>query len=76
MSHLVSIILPVFNSEKYISSCLKSIINQSYENIEIIIVNDGSTDCTGKRLKEFNDKRINVIDQKNIGIADQLIKAL
>lgn len=45
---LVSIIIPVYNTEKYIERCLNSIIEQTYEDIEIILINDGSTDNSGK----------------------------
>lgn len=63
----ISVIVPVFNSEKTIRRCIDSIFNQSYENFEIIIVNDGSTDKTKKILNEYNDDRIIIINQKNFG---------
>lgn len=66
---LVSIIIPAYNIEKYISTCLKSIINQTYKNIEIVIVNDGSTDNTEKLIDQYikKDKRIKKINQNNSG---------
>lgn len=69
---LISIIVPVFNDEKYLSTCLNSIIRQTYSNIEIILVNDGSTDNSSAILSKFNDldKRIHVIDKKNSGVSD------
>ena len=66
-SEKISVIVPVFNSEKTIRRCIDSILNQSYENFEIIIVNDGSTDKTKKILNEYNDDRIVIINQKNYG---------
>ncbi|AJI56085.1 glycosyltransferase like 2 family protein [Francisella philomiragia] len=69
MSPLISIIVPVYNAENYVSECLESIIKQTYDNIEIIIVNDGSTDnslhiCQNYTLK---DSRIKLLDQENLG---------
>ena len=56
----ISVIIPAFNIEKYIGRCLSSVINQSYKNLEIIVVNDASTDSTGKIIDEYaaKDKRI------------------
>ncbi len=66
---LVSVIIPVYNAEKNLSACLLSIINQTYENLEIICVNDGSTDRSSDILAfyEKKDKRIKVINQRNRG---------
>ncbi len=66
---LISIIIPVYNVEKYITHCLNSVINQTYENLEVICVNDGSTDNSLNILKEFKekDKRIKVINKENGG---------
>ena len=68
---LVSIIIPVYNVEKYLSKCLDSVINQTYKNIEIICVNDGSTDNSINILETYNqiDARIQIITQKNGGLA-------
>lgn len=67
---LVSIIIPVYNVEKYIANCLDSIINQTYKNIEIILINDGSTDNSLKIIKQYQskDKRIKVINRGNKGV--------
>ena len=54
----VSIIVPVFNSEKYLTDCLESIINQTYTNLEIICINDCSTDGSLEILKEYKKKII------------------
>lgn len=61
---LVSVIVPVYNCEKYLSKCLKSILNQTYAEIELICVNDGSTDSSADVLWEYaqKDKRVTVID--------------
>lgn len=65
----VAVIIPVYNVEKYLPQCLDSVINQTLSDIEIICVNDGSTDKSGKILAEFaaKDKRIKVINQQNQG---------
>lgn len=69
-NELISIIIPVFNTEQYIERCVRSAINQSYSNIEIIIVDDGSTDSSGKICEclAASDDRINVIHQENQGL--------
>ncbi len=71
MEPLLSIIIPAFNIEQYISRCLDSLINQSYKNIEIIVVNDGSTDSTGDIIDSYvkKDNRIKVIHKKNEGVS-------
>lgn len=67
----VSVIIPIYNVEKYLRECLDSVINQTLQDIEIICVNDGSTDNSLEILKKFaqKDKRIKVINQKNSGAA-------
>lgn len=66
---LISIITPVYNSEKYLHRCIKSVINQDYKKIEMIIIDDGSTDKSGKICDEYrlSDKRVKVIHTKNKG---------
>lgn len=67
----ISVIVPVFNVEKYLEQCLNSIVGQSYENLEIIIVNDGSTDGSGEICEKFAaiDSRISLIHQINGGVS-------
>lgn len=69
---LISIIVPVYNVEKEIDKCIESLINQSYKNIEIILVNDGSTDESGLICNKYSkiDSRINVIHKENGGLSD------
>lgn len=69
MSKLVSIIIPVYNSEKYIQRCINSIINQSYKNIEIIVIDDGSSDSSVDIISNYlcKDSRIKLYSQKNSG---------
>lgn len=66
----VSIIVPVYNVEKYLERCLESLINQTYRNIEILIVNDGSTDNSKKICEKYKemDSRIRLINKKNQGL--------
>lgn len=74
----VSVMIPVYNTSKYLKKCLDSVINQSLKDIEIICVNDGSTDNSLEILKEFskNDKRIIIIDKKNGGLTSARNSAL
>ena len=64
----ISIIVPIYNAEKYINKCLDSIINQTKKELEIILINDGSTDNTENIIKEYNDKRIKYFKNTNHGI--------
>ena len=69
---LISIVIPVYNVENYLEKCLNSVINQTYKNLEIIVVNDGSTDKSGDICDKYSeiDKRIKVIHKKNGGLSD------
>lgn len=71
MKVLVSIIIPIYNVEKYLEKCIKSIINQTYRNLEIILINDGSTDESAKICEAYKelDNRIIFINKKNGGAA-------
>jgi glycosyltransferase involved in cell wall biosynthesis len=68
---LISVIVPVYNTEEYLKRCLDSIINQSYKNLEILCIDDGSTDNSGKICDEYalKDNRIKVIHKENGGLA-------
>ena len=68
----ISIIVPVYNVEKYIKKCINSILSQTFKDIEIILVNDGSTDHSGKICDDFAemDSRIRVFHKKNGGLSD------
>ena len=67
----ISIIIPAYNCETYIERCIKSLIEQEYENIEIIVVNDGSTDNTERTIKKLVelDKRIIYVYKENGGVS-------
>ena len=64
---LVSVCIPVYNGALYIRESIKSLLNQSYSSIEIIVVDDGSTDDTNTVLHSINDTRLKFITQKNKG---------
>lgn len=71
MNHLISIIIPVFNTEKYLSKCLDSVLAQTYINYEVIIINDGSTDKSGEIIDHYskNEDRIHPYHRKNAGVS-------
>ena len=75
---ILSVIVPVYNVEKYLNECLESIINQTFTDMEIICINDGSTDCSLEILKKWAtiDKRILVISQENKGLSATRNKGL
>ncbi|SES09855.1 glycosyltransferase family 2 protein [Salipaludibacillus aurantiacus] len=72
MEHLVSIIVPVYKVEKYIDRCIQSLINQTYKQLEIILVDDGSPDNCGKIADNYaaKDSRIKAFHKKNGGLSD------
>lgn len=69
MNSKISVIIPVFNVEKYLERCIRSIISSSYENLEIIFVDDGSTDNSLKVLKAQTDRRIVILEKENGGVS-------
>ena len=67
---LVSVIIPVYNVEKLLGKCIESVVKQTYYNIEIIVVDDGSTDSSGKVCDSFNDRNnVTIIHQENAGLS-------
>lgn len=74
----ISVIVPIYNAELYLDRCLKSIINNTYRNLEIICINDGSTDTSLNILESYkeNDSRIIVISQENRGVSSARNKGL
>lgn len=67
----ISVIIPVYNCEKYLADCLDSVLNQTYQNFEIILVDDGSTDASGKICDQYaaEHERIRVVHQENHGVS-------
>ena len=78
MSNLFSVVIPIYNIEKYISECIDSVLNQSYKNIEILLVNDGSED-NSQSICEFyskKDNRVRLINKKNGGLSSARNKGI
>lgn len=75
---LISIVIPIYNVEKYLRNCIETVINQTYKNIEIILIDDESPDNCGKICDEYKkkDSRIIVIHQKNGGLSDARNKGI
>ena len=73
----VSIIVPIYNVEQYLRQCLDSLVNQTYKNIEIVCVDDGSTDNSGEILNQYaeSDARISVFHVENAGVSSARNKA-
>jgi len=69
---LISVVLPAYNGENYIESAVNSILEQSYANFELIIINDGSTDSTNEILSKYNDSRIKLVSRENRGLVASL----
>ena len=69
---LISIIVPIYNVEQYLNRCIESLVNQTYTNLEILLIDDGSTDNSGKLAEKWisNDQRIKVYHKKNGGLSD------
>lgn len=75
---IISIIIPVYNAEKFLDNCIGSVVNQTYKNLEIIIINDGSTDNSERIIKKwkYSDGRIKYIKQSNLGVAEARNKGM
>jgi len=69
---ILSVVLAVYNGERYLGSALKSILDQTFKDFECIVIDDGSTDCTPEILKEFTDSRLKIISQENKGLTKSL----
>ena len=69
---LISVIVPVYNVEKYLENCVNTLVKQTYRNIEILLINDGSTDASGSLCEELaqKDERIKVFHKTNGGLSD------
>ena len=67
---LISVIVPIYNVEQYVEKCIQSIVNQTYKNIQILLIDDGSTDNSGKICDEYakKDSRIEVVHKRNEGL--------
>ena len=72
MNPLISVIVPIYNVEKYLARCVDSIVNQTYKNLEIILVDDGSPDRCPQMCDDYaeKDSRIKVVHKKNGGLSD------
>lgn len=72
MNPLISVIVPIYNVEKYLARCVDSIVNQTYKNLEIILVDDGSPDLCPQMCDDYaeKDSRIKVVHKKNGGLSD------
>lgn len=73
---LVSVIMSAYNAEKYISQTIQSVLDQTFADFEFLIFNDGSKDRTEDIIRSFNDGRIKLVNQQNIGLTKTLNKAL
>lgn len=72
----ISVIIPVFNDERRIEESINSVLNQTYDNLELIVINDGSTDRTLEKVQKYSDKRMKVFTQENQGTGQARNKGL
>ena len=72
MKHLVSVIVPVYNVQAYLDRCVQSIVDQTYSNLEILLIDDGSTDESYRLMQNWaeKDKRIHLLQKTNGGLSD------
>lgn len=72
MNDLISVIVPIYNTEEYLRICIESILNQSYKNIELLLINDGSSDSSAEICREYlhKDKRCYYFEKENGGLSD------
>lgn len=69
MEKMISVVIPLYNKENQVAKTINSVLMQTYDNYEIIVVNDGSTDASDKVVESFNDPRIRIINQENSGVS-------
>lgn len=67
---MISVVIPVYNAEKYLQETIQSVLNQTYQNFEIVAVNDGSSDHSLEILQQFDDARLRIISKDNSGVSD------
>lgn len=70
MKPIISVIIPIYNCEKYLDRLINSILIQEYKNFELILLNDGSTDGSKEKLETYKDERIKIINKENTGVSD------
>jgi glycosyltransferase involved in cell wall biosynthesis len=68
----ITVLMPVYNAEKFIEKAISSVLDQTFEDFELLIINDGSTDNSRLLIRSFTDPRIKVINQQNKGVAAAL----
>lgn len=73
---MISIIVPVYNTEQYLTECVNALLNQTYENIEVLLIDDGSKEACAELCDSFTDKRVKVFHQKNAGVSAARNKGL
>jgi glycosyltransferase involved in cell wall biosynthesis len=66
---VISVVIPMYNVEKYIAQSIRSVLNQSYHHFELLLVDDGCSDNTTTIIEQFDDTRIRLIHQKNLGLS-------
>ena len=76
MTPKISVILPVYNAQSYLQESIESILNQSFEDFELIMINDGSTDGSLSIMESYTDQRIRIINQSNAGLPISLNRAI
>lgn len=73
---MISVVIPLYNKEKYVANTLFTVFNQTFQDFEIVIVNDGSTDKSVEEVEKFNDSRIRLIYQENAGVSEARNKGI